>query len=160
MKLTIVAALVAGSILATPSAIASSKPTTAPGQQAQVLVTEVSTNDGYKTYAVDFHSDGNAVGLQVDLKPKAAKIGRVDLSGCGTAKSSDSALQGGCSEVEGVIRFVVVNMELRPMPSGWHNLGTFRVAASGKSGIEQTALLLSNADGEQIPVSFSFAAEE
>jgi hypothetical protein len=158
MKYSIFAALIAGSFVAS-SAIAAPKPT-AEITQPQILVTEVSTNDGYRTYAVDFYSDGKAVGLQADLKPTGAKLGQTDISGCSTAKSTDKANQGGCSLVEGVIRFVVVNFELRPLAAGWHNLGTFRLMASGKAGISQTKLLLSDADGNQLPVSFSFAAEE
>jgi len=127
---------------------------------AQVLVTEASTKGAKRTYAVDFYSDGTAVGFQVDLSVPGLKKKDLDLSKCQNLSLGDSATTGGCSFTEGVVRFVGVNTDLRALPQGWHNLGTFGVANLPKGGVVKTKILATNAEGRAVDIGFEFAAEK
>jgi len=129
-------------------------------ESAQVLVTEGHAKGAGRTYAVDFYSDGTAVGFNVDLSVGGLDASKIDLSQCKKLVLKDKATTGGCSFTEGVVRFVGVNTDLRPLPKGWHNLGAFGVSSLPKGGVVQTKVVATNAEGRAVDVGYEYAADK
>lgn len=88
----------------------------------QLLFTQGSSKSGSSSVAIDYVSDGNSVGLQieVDLPGKA----QVDLSGF--AKSLPKGFTFEHSIVDGRLLILVVNDLNQPFPKGIVSLGTIR----------------------------------
>jgi hypothetical protein len=142
----------------TLSAMAAVGPVSAQTESPHVLVMGTPVKGGGADLAVDFYSDGSAIAVNVDL-------GLVDLAKAGAKTAACETLklkasgnwQGGCSIVDGVIRFVAINLDMAPLPAGWHSLGTVRVAALPKAGVEGKVVTAANAKGEEIPVGFKYS---
>ena len=144
--------------LALAGAVGMVAPASAEGEKPHVLVMGTPVKGGGADLAVDFYSDGSAIAVNVDLGVSNLAKSGAKTAGCDSLKLKASGnWQGGCSIVDGVIRFVAINLDMAPLPAGWHSLGTVRVASLPKSGVEGKVVTAANAKGEDISVGFKYS---
>lgn len=126
---------------------------------SQVLVVAKPTKRGGALVSVEYYSDGRAVGVNVDLELGDLQKAAPQLAGCssGSQMKAGANWAGGCSMVDGVVRFVYVNTSLEPLPKGWHTLGTFKAASVPASGITARTAVAGDAQSKQLPVGYEFS---
>lgn len=122
-----------------------------------VLVMATPTKGGGADLAVDFYSDGNAIAVHVDLGVGDLAKAGAKTAGCETLKlKAGGNWQGGCSMVDGVLRFVAINFDMQPLAVGWHSLGTVRVSHLPSKAVEAKKVTAGNAKGEELAVDFKY----
>lgn len=145
-------------IAAAFGAVAAVSPVSAQTEAPHVLVMGTPAKGGGADLAVDFYSDGTAIAVNVDLGISDLSKAGAKTAGCESLKLKASGnWQGGCSIVDGVIRFVAINFDMSPLPKGWHSLGTVRVATLPQTGVEGKVVTAATAKGEEIPVGFKYS---
>lgn len=125
---------------------------------AELLVTPDAAKGGGSVAALDFASEGNAVGVQFRVKlPKGVSPEQVDLSKC--TADLPKPYGGQCGMLKGEVLVLVYSDDLKPFPAGVMPIGTLAMKQGGGSGFAVSELLVSDARAQPIQAKSQVAGE-